>query len=70
MAYTVVDYQTKKAFKQAFDSGQEIEVYQPGPFGPKVPDGAAYLEGPHYPKPHRWYCKVMVEGGVVTKVMK
>lgn len=32
-------------------------------------NGEAFLEGPHYPKPHRWYAKVQVTDGVVTKVL-
>mgnify|MGYP003347318056 CR=1 FL=1 len=30
--------------------------------------GTAFLEGPHYPEPHRWYAQVEVRDGVVIKV--
>lgn len=31
--------------------------------------GTAFIEGPHYPQPHRWYAKVQVTDGLVTKVL-
>lgn len=31
--------------------------------------GTSFVEGPHYPKPHRWYAKVQVTDGLVTKVL-
>lgn len=68
MAYTVRNFKTKKALKEAFKNGEKIEVYQPGPFGPGVSDGSIALEGPHYPEPHRWYASAVVKGGVVVKV--
>ena len=68
MAYTVENFKTKKALKEAFKSGQEIRVYQPGPFGPRVSDGETYLEGPHYPKPHSWYCRAVDKDGKVVKL--
>lgn len=70
MAYTNVNYPTKKALKEDFKLGMKIEVFQPGGvFPPKVPDGRAYLEGPHYPKPHTWYATVDVVDGVITKIV-
>ena len=65
MAYTITNFKTKKALKEALARGDEVAVYQPGPFGPKVPDGRAYLEGPHYPQPHRWYAAVDVKDGKI-----
>lgn len=68
MAYTTTNYRTKKAMKEAVAAGP-VEVYQPGPFGPDVKDGRAYIEGPHYPEPHRWYAAVDVKDGVIVKVV-
>ena len=68
MAYTHINFRSKKALKEALKEGRTVTVYQPGPFGPDVPDGTAYLEGPHYPEPHRWYAKVEVKNGRVVKV--
>lgn len=55
--YAVTNFTTKKALKAAVAEG-DVEVYQPGPFPTKA--GMACLEGPHYPKPHRWWAEVMV----------
>lgn len=68
MAYTVENYRTKKALKEDLAAGKEIPVYQPGPFGPHVPDGSALLEGPHYPEPHRWYASATIRDGKVISV--
>lgn len=70
MTYTVTNFRTKKALKEALASGQEIRVFQPGPFGSDVQDGKVYLEGPHYPEPHRWYASGTVENGVLVKLDK
>ena len=53
MAYTVFDYKTKKSLKYALKQGLPVRVYQPGPFGPDIPDGSVALEGPHYPNERR-----------------
>lgn len=37
--------------------------------GDEPTDGIAFLEGPHYPRPHTWYAKVQVKDGVVVKVL-
>jgi hypothetical protein len=66
MAYTVENYRSKKAVKEALARGETVRVFQPGPFGPKVGDGATCLEGPHYPEPHRWYASVRVANGTIV----
>lgn len=68
MAYTVYNFKTKKALKEAVTAGAQIEVYQPGPFGPDVRDGWVALEGPHYPAPHSWYAEALVVDGIAVKV--
>jgi hypothetical protein len=68
MAYTVINFKSKKALKEAFASGQQIYVYQPGPFGPNVGDGTEVIEGPHYPKPHTFYCSVVVKNNIITSI--
>lgn len=70
MAYTVKNYKSGKAIRDAFLSGEQIRVYQPGPFGPHVSDGDEVIEGPHYPEPHRFYLKVRVENGVIVGIPK
>ena len=76
MPYTVENFRTKKAFRKAFKLWKDgtthkvegIEVFQPGPFGPKVPNGRTVIEGPHLPRPHTWYADVEVLDGKVTKI--
>jgi len=69
MAYTEFNFPTKKALREAVQLN-DVPVFQPGPFGPKVKDGVLYLEGPHFPQPHRWYARVTVVGGVIPKGSK
>ena len=47
-----------------------IRVYQPNEmFGrPDPTEGRVYLEGPHYPEPHRWYASAELKNGEVVKV--
>ena len=57
--------------KEALAPGQSIMVFQPGPFAqpPTSYDGVVFLEGPHYPQPHKWWAKVLVERGVIKEVL-
>ena len=67
--YTDKNYRTKKALKEAVQNGDQVTVYQPGPFGGNPPStGRVALEGPHYPEPHRWYASATIKDGVIVKV--
>ena len=66
--YAIKNYPTKKALKEDFKAGVKIYVYQPGPFAGKT-DGPVCLEGPHYPKPHRWYAQVVIADSLVTRIV-
>lgn len=67
--YTVRNFKTKKALKEALASGEKIEYYQPGPFGGREPrNGKITLEGPHYPAAHTWYAQAVVEDGYIKSV--
>jgi hypothetical protein len=68
MAYTNVNYRTKKSLVQDVKAGKRVTVYQPGPFGPGVKDGICYLEGPHYPEAHKWYASAIVKAGVIISI--
>ena len=68
MAYTDKNFKTKKAFKEAVAEGQEVTLYNPSGMFPTKVNGTEFVEGPHYPEPHRWYAQVTVVDGVVTKV--
>jgi len=69
MAYTDVNFKTKKALKDALAAGRRLTVFQPGPFGGSLPaNGNVTLEGPHYPAPHTWYANATLENGIIVKV--
>ena len=68
-AYVYPNYLTKKALKEGVKAGAEVICRENTPYGQeRIFDGEAYVEGPHYPKPHRWYAKVWVRNGSVVKV--
>lgn len=62
MAYTTVNYATKKALKDAVKAGETVRLA-----GWPVPSfygngrRTTTVEGPHYPKPHRWYATVTLD---------
>lgn len=65
--YTVENFKSKQAIKEAIAEGRRVRVFQPG-LG-KVPvDGAVFLEGPHYPEAHRWYAQGILSDGVLVSV--
>ena len=67
--YTTINFKTKKELKAAVAKGEKITYYQPGPFDGNEPkDGKIYVEGPHYPEPHRWYAECDVVNGYIVKV--
>ena len=65
--YTSTNFKTKKALKEAVAAGREVTLFAPGLGEPKR-DGREYLEGPHYPSPHRWYAQVEMRDGRVVSV--
>jgi len=65
--YTSINFKTKKALKEAVAAGKKITLFSPGLGTPKQ-NGIEFVEGPHYPEPHRWYAQVEVRDGVVVKV--
>jgi hypothetical protein len=69
MAYTRINFVSKKALKEAVASGQPVRCYQPG-IGPSLDTftGTVALEGPHYPKPHKWYASAQLVDGIVVSV--
>lgn len=60
---------TKKELKDWVKAGHRVRAFQPGGLFPGKTDGEAVIEGPHYPKPHRWYARVLLVDGYVTKVI-
>ena len=71
MAYTIPNFKTKKALKEAVANGVQVTVFQPNGdmFGVEVPtDGKVFLEGPHFPAPHTWYAEAILANGIIIKV--
>lgn len=72
--YTVINFKTKKALKEAVAKGEKVEIYQPlgefTGFNPGPYNGVETLEGPHYPAPHAWYAEVEVKDSLVVKVRR
>lgn len=67
--YTCTNFKTKKALKEAVASGQDVRIYQPGPFGGNEPsNGEVSVEGPHFPEAHRWWAEVMLHEGRIVHV--
>ncbi len=67
--YVRPNFKTKKALKEAVAKNEYVTIFQPGPFAGNVPtDGKAFIEGPHYPEPHKWYAQVTVRDGKVVSV--
>jgi hypothetical protein len=77
MSYVHPDYNTKKAFREAIKAGIQHGTYNPSGMFPTTSDGTLeklrraglsqdVIEGPHYPKPHRWHARVVVKDGIVV----
>ena len=81
MSYTVINFKTKKALKEAVvkwidyaNYGSQFEpkavrCYNPG-LGGDLSNftGKVYLEGPHYPEAHKWYAVGEMKDGILVKV--
>ena len=69
MTYCVKNYPTAKALREDFKAGTTIRVFEPG-IGRLPEQGRVTLEGPHFPKPHRWYLGADIKNRVITKLDK
>jgi hypothetical protein len=76
MAYSDINFPSKKALKEAVKAwiegtGPRVGAYSPGTF--PLTAGRTTIEGPHFPQPHKWYASVMIqdiEGNlIITKVI-
>jgi hypothetical protein len=71
--YSSINFKTKKQLKEAVKDGKKIAIFQPNQIFEMEETkndytGIAFLEGPWYPAPHRWYAKVEMRDGYVVKV--
>ena len=71
MSYTKINFKNKKALKNYLAAGQGVRCFNPG-LGEDLSKftGRVFLEGPHYPEPHRWYATAQMVNGLVTSVKK
>lgn len=67
MAYVSPNFKTKKALKEALAKGENVRVFQPG-LGEVPHNGITFLEGPHFPEPHKWYAQATIKDGKLVKV--
>jgi hypothetical protein len=69
--YTERNFKSKKDLKAALTAGENVMVFDTAVIG-ALPqssiNGTVYLEGPHYPEPHRWYAQAKCESGRVVSV--
>lgn len=68
MTYTVDNFKTKKALKEAVAQGKIVRTFEPGGIATATLNGTVFLEGPHYPAPHSWYAKAEVREGRIVRV--
>lgn len=69
MTYTICNFKTKKAIKDAIKAGEKIACYNPGLGGSLAMfTGKVTLEGPHFPEPHKWYANADLVDGFITKI--
>jgi hypothetical protein len=69
--YTTRNFKSKKEFREAVEHGERVTFFQPGPLQGNEPrDGTVYIEGPHFPEPHKWYAQCEAKDGVIVKVVK
>lgn len=67
MTYASINFKTKKAFREAVESGKEVRLWNLE-FGKPKSDGTEHVEGPWFPEPLRWHAMVEVAKGRVVKV--
>ena len=65
--YTVINFKSKKALKEAVASGQQVETFQPGGMFEAQRDGQVCIEGPHYPAAHSYWASATIKDGIIVK---
>jgi hypothetical protein len=65
--YCTYNFKTKRDFKDALKNGMSLTLYAPSLGQPKE-NGPEFVEGPHYPEPHKWYAEVEMKDGKVIKI--
>jgi hypothetical protein len=65
--YADMNPKSKAELKRWLAEGRTVYAFSPGPF-PCPANGWITLEGPHYPKPHRWYARARVVDSIIREV--
>ena len=69
--YTEINFKSGKELREAFKRGEKLQTFQPGGMFPPKWGCDCVIEGPHYPKPHKFYVGVTTdEQGIITKIRK
>jgi hypothetical protein len=72
MDYEAADDITKRVYADSTNGiPPRVTYYQPNSdiTGAEAPqNGTVFLEGPHYPEPHKWYAECEVRNGQIIKV--
>lgn len=67
MAYLYPERKSKKEYIDMIKAGERITCHENTPMGSvPVMNGQVTFEGPHYPKPHKYYGNAWIRGGVVV----
>ena len=69
MAYAQGNPKSKKLLREWIAAGKQVSTFNPSGMFPVKENGEDTIEGPHYPKPHTWYARVMMKDGVIEKVI-
>jgi hypothetical protein len=56
--YTSPRCEAKKELKNLVQQGRQVQIDPQGL--ERIEGDVAFIEGPAYPKPHRWYAKVRI----------
>ncbi len=67
MTYANPNTKTLKDLQTAIEVGYPCSVFEPG-LGTVPLNGKVHLEGPHAPRPHKWYGVGVVKDGKLISV--
>ena len=67
--YLYPEKKSKKEYKEFIKSGGRVIARNNTPWGQDdIDNGNVAFQGPHYPKPHKYYGTATVKNGMVIKV--
>lgn len=66
--YVTGNPKSKKQIKEWMAEGKRVTVFSLSPFEKPPFNGTVYIEGPHYPQPHKFYAQAIVENSVIKSI--